>query len=223
MPDLSPGYLGSFPLWRPAGLSRRALPAGTQLWRIDTQAPAIWDWSGFANPRHRFDPQSGGFRVRYASRSFVGTARERYRDSGMFIPADHAAHHLVKLVATRRLSVLDLRTERNLNVLALDDQINTSHHPRVWSSCHNLCDAIRRWWPDLDAIVYRSRTTPASSVNIAFFATAGFATESRALASRPDVLVDLVLRQGFTVDWDISSSRRGSVGPVGIEPTTEGL
>ena len=56
---------------------------------------------------------------------------------------------------------------------------------------------------DLDAIVYRSRTTPEASANFAFFAHAGFAIESWAIADRTDILTDLVLRQGFTVSWDI--------------------
>jgi hypothetical protein len=62
----------------------------------------------------------------------VGAFRERYRATGLVIPADHAAHHLVRLVARRHLRVLDLRTERNLDVLRVDDQISTGQHPDVW-------------------------------------------------------------------------------------------
>jgi hypothetical protein len=40
-----------------------------------------------------------------------------------------------------------------------------------------------RWWPDLD----------------------GFAHQSWPLAERIDVQVDLVLRDGFTVGWDIGT------------------
>jgi hypothetical protein len=55
----------------------------------------------------------------------------------------------------------------------------------------------------IDAIVYRSRTTPESSLNYAFFGDDGFDVESWPLAERTDVLTDLVLHHGFTVNWDI--------------------
>jgi hypothetical protein len=63
-------------------------------------------------------------------------------------------------VSARNLRVLDLRTEKNLDVLRVDDQISTGQHADVWATCHRLVDAARRWWIDIDAIVYRSRTTP---------------------------------------------------------------
>ena len=55
-------------------------------------------------------------------------------------------------------------------------------------------------------IVYRSRTTPSSSVNYAFFGADGFTHQAWPLSERTDVLIDLVLREGFTVDWDIGTA-----------------
>ena len=101
MPDLPPGYVTAFPADRPVGLRRRQIAAGTDLWRIEATHPADWAWTGFPVPRYRFDPASGAFRVRYAGGSPAGAARERYRDSGLYIPDDHATHHLVRLVAAR--------------------------------------------------------------------------------------------------------------------------
>ena len=89
-------------------------------------------------------------------------------------------------------------------MLNLDDQISTGLHPAVWDTCHRLADAARLWWDDLDAIVYRSRTAPETSVNVAFFAADAFRAESCALVDRPDIMADLVLRYGFTVNWDIA-------------------
>ena len=97
-----------------------------------------------------------------------------------------------------------LRAQQNLDVLNLDDQISTGLHPAVWDTCHRLADAARLWWDDLDAIVYRSRTTPETSVNVAFFAADAFRAESWALVDRPDIMADLVLRYGFTVNWHIA-------------------
>ena len=145
--------------------------------------PDAWTWDGFPLPRHRFHPASGRFRVRYAGASVVGAARERYHGSGFHIPADHTTQHVVRLVADRHLRVLDLRSEQNLDVLEVDDQISTGQHRDVWDTCHRLADAVARWWDDLDAVVYRSRTTPATSVNIAFFTSEPFTIVSWLLAS----------------------------------------
>jgi hypothetical protein len=99
--------------------------------------------------------------------------------------------------------VLDLRTEKNLDALQVDDQISTGQHPGVWTTCQRLADAARRWWTDIDAILYRSRTTPESSLNWAFFGADGFDIESWPLGERIDVLTALVLHEGFTVNWEI--------------------
>jgi RES domain len=176
------------------------------MWRVEATHPLEWTWGGFAEPRFRFDPASGKFRTRYAATRLVGAFRERYRGTGLVVPADHAGQYLIRLVTTRSLRVLDLRTERNLDALDVDDQINTGQHEAVWGSCHHLADAARAWWSDLDAIVYRSRTTPSSSANYAFFGADGFSHQAWPLAERTDVLIDLLLREGFTVDWDIGTA-----------------
>ena len=206
MPELPAGYLAPLPEDRPAGLRRRAVAAGTEIWRVDATPPADWGWDGLPEPRYRFDPTSGTFRTRYAAVTLLGAFRERYGPTGLVIPADHETHHLVRLVAARNLRVLDLRTEKNLDALNLDDQISTGQHPDVWDTCHRLADAVKRWWTDVDAIVYRSRTTPETSANFAFFADDGFDVESWALADRTDVLTDLVLHNGFTIGWDIGGA-----------------
>jgi hypothetical protein len=47
--------------------------------------------------------------------------------------------------------------------------------------------------------VYRSRTTPQTSANFAFFANDAFDMQSWPLADRTDTLTDLVLHNGFTI------------------------
>lgn len=205
MPDLPAGYLDPLPALRPVGLRRRRIPSGTERWRIDASEPGGWSWAGFADPRQRFDPASGAFRVRYAGHSLQGAARERYRDTGLFVPADHAAHYVVRITAVRDLRVLDVRTEANLDVLRIDDRISTGQHPEVWDTCQRLADAVRDWWDDLDGIVYRSRTTPATSSNLAFFSSEPLGFAAWTLADRPDVLSDLALHDGFTVAWDLAA------------------
>jgi hypothetical protein len=115
-----------------------------------------------------------------------------------------ATHYLVRLVARRHLRFLDLRTEANLDSLGVDDQISTGQHPEVWDTCHRLARAVRRWWIDLDGLVYRPRTTPESSAHYAFFSLDIFAVESWPLADRDSILTELVLHQGFIISRDIS-------------------
>jgi hypothetical protein len=203
VPDLLPGYLRPLPDDRPVGLRSRSIQAGIELWRIDATHPAEWTWDGFPTPRYRFDPESGAFRTRYACTTVVGAFRERYRASGRVIPADHANQHLIRLVAVRRLRVLDLRTEANLDALDVDDQISTGQVDEIWATCHRLADSARKWWKQLDAIVYGSRTAPESSANFAFFGTDAFAIETWSVARRADILTELVLRHRFRVRWDI--------------------
>jgi hypothetical protein len=206
VPELPAGYRPPLPGVRPAGLRRRRLNAGTGLRRVEADAATEWARAGFTDPRFRFDPASGAFRTRYAATTPAGAFRERYRATGLVIPADHAGHHLVRLVAAAHLRVLDLRTQANLDALDVDDQISTGQHADVRATCHRLADAARRWWPDLDGIMYRSRTTPEESVNVAFFGTCGLTARSWPLTGRDDVLVDLVLRHDFTLGWDIGSA-----------------
>jgi hypothetical protein len=203
VPELPAGYLTPLPDARPVGLRRRRIASGTELWRIDGSHPEDWTWDGFRQPLYRFDPASGAFRTRYAGTRLSRAFRERYRPAGLVIPADHAAHYLIRITLARSQRVLDLRTQRNLDVLDIDDQISTGQRPIVWDTCHQLADAVKRWWTDTDAIVYRSRTTPKASANVAFFTDDAFITESWPLAERTDIVLGLVLRHGFTVDWDI--------------------
>jgi hypothetical protein len=204
VPDLLPGYHRPLPAARPAGLRSRTVKPGTTMWRIEAAAPKDWDWHGFPQPRYRFDPPSGAFRTRYAGADIVGAFRERYRATGLVIPTDHADHYLIEMVTRRPMRVLDLRTERNLDALDVDDQISTGQHDAVWDTCQRLADASRQWWPDLAAILYRSRTTPQQSTNYAFFAHHHFRTRTWPLAERTDVLTELVLRHGFTVSWPLN-------------------
>jgi hypothetical protein len=192
----------TFPDQRPTGLRRRRVAAGTRFWRFDDTQPSGWTWTDFPVPRHRFDPASGRFRTRYANDTVPGAARERYDSTGRYIPSDHAGHFIVALTTVRSSSVLDLRTEANLDVLGLDDRISTSHDDDIGVAAHELADAVRRWWGDLDGLLYRPRTTPTSSVNLAFFSTDGLALDTRPLARAGDELDDLVLRHHFTIGFD---------------------
>ena len=67
--------------------------------------------------------------------------------------------HLVEL--TGAIRVLDLRRDRTLDALGLDDQINTGRAPGAWAACQQLTDLVQEWFGErCDGIVYRPRTTP---------------------------------------------------------------
>ncbi len=187
---------------RPRGLRRRSLAPGSVFWRFDSQPPGGWSWAGFPTPRNRFDPDNGRFRLRYAAVTAVGAARERYLTSGRYIPADHADHCLVRLELIRPGRVLDVRTEANLDALGVDDRISTGREVEVLHACHQLSVAAREWWPDLDGLIYRSRTTPETSANLAFFSLDAMAATGRPLRTCVGELDQLVLLHEFTVGFD---------------------
>jgi hypothetical protein len=150
-------------------------------------------------PRHRFDSAAGLHRVRYAATTAHGAARERYRDTGMLVPSDHAEHHIAAL--SGELTVLDLRREAVLDALTLDDRISTAREPTVWESAQELTDRAARWWgPDVHALVYRPRTTPETSANVALYRHASLDCTSAPFHACTDLLDELRLR-GFTIDW----------------------
>lgn len=188
----------AYPAARPTGLRLVSLPG--PFFRIDTQPVAAWSWAPFPEPRYRFDSAAGAYRVRYAARSDEGAARERYRDSGSFIPPDHAGHHLVTLDGRAR--VLDLRNENVLDTLHLDEQISSSRIDPWFGAAHRLTDAVRAWWGDrIEGIAYRSRTTPTTSMNLAFFEHASLSGASVPLAQCGEFLDRLILRRGFAIGF----------------------
>jgi hypothetical protein len=100
------------------------------------------------------------------------------------------------------LRVLDLRSESTLDALGLDDRVSTGHEQPVWDAAQQLTDRVLGWWGDaVHGLLYRSRTTPGSSANIAFFARAPLRGRSRTVASSTNLLNELITAHGFTVDF----------------------
>lgn len=194
-----PSRRALIPTRRPLGLRLRTL-AGP-LYRIEADPFSAWDWTPHPQPRFRFDSASGAHRVRYAATTPHGAARERYRDTGSYIPPDHAGHYLVTLHPTGPLRVLDLRQEPILDALGLDDRISTSHEPDVIADAQQLSDLVDGWWgPSIHGIVYRSRTTPTTSLNVALLPQAPLRGRSQALHRARRFLDILTVRHDFTID-----------------------
>ncbi len=167
--------------------------------RLDTADPRDWDWDPFPTARYRFDSASGKHRVRYAAWSARGAMRERFDHVRRWVTAAELDLHLVEL--TGRVRVLDVRTEATLDALGFDDQVSTSRSPQVWGTCQLLTDRVVDWFGDrVDGLVYRSRTTPQRSANLAFFGSAALQARSLGrLRDHEDLLVACIASDGFTV------------------------
>ena len=192
----------SWPGARPVGL--RLTVRRHPWYRLDAEPPSAWRWTAFPDPRYRFDSASGAFRIRYAGDAQRGAMRERFDDECRIVSRHSLRLNLVELTGVVR--VLDLRRDRNLDVLDLDDQINTSRAPAVWGACQLLADSVHGWYGSrCDGIVYRSRTTPQTSANFAFFSHAPLAARTLGrLGYQTSLLAACVLSDGFAVDgWDL--------------------
>lgn len=181
----------------PRGL--RLVTTRATWYRLDRDPPDRWSWEPHTGPRSRFDPASGAVRVRYAGDEPRVAMRERFDRERRVVPAAAMASHVVELSGTAH--VLDLRRDRVLDALGLDDQISTSRAPEVWNACQRLTDLVVGWFGErCHGIVYRSRTTPQRSANLAFFAWAPFtATDLGSLRDQRALLHTCMLYEGFSV------------------------
>jgi hypothetical protein len=197
-PDPTLDYVRRLPEARPPGL--RLVTRRRAWYRLDKQPPQAWRWRGFAHPQHRFDPASGAFRVRYAADSLRAAMRERFDAEGRVVSAAHLDLRVVQLVGA--VTVLDLRQERVLDALGLDDQVSTSRAPGVWSACHVLSDRLHGWFGDrLHGVVYRSRTTPQRAANLAFVQRAPLARRDLGPLRRHELLLAAcVTSEGFLIE-----------------------
>lgn len=195
--DPTAAYADRVPVRRPPGL--RLTTLRHEWYRVDTEPASTWSWRPFAAPRNRFDSAAGTTRVRYAGDALRGAMRERFDASGRRVRAADLDLRLVEL--SGEIRVLDLRQDRTLDALGLDDQISTSRAPGVWGACHLLGDRVRDWFGErCDGLVYRSRTTPQRSANLAFFAHAQLAARDLGrLGDRDDLLAACVLSDGFAI------------------------
>jgi hypothetical protein len=168
-------------------------------YRIDAAEPRAWSWQPYATPRSRFDSPTGRFRVRYAGQEARAAMRERFDEQRRRLRPVDLDLVLVELTGTIR--VVDLRRDSTLDALALDDQISTSRAPDVWSACQQLIDRLHDWFGDrCGGVVYRSRTTPEHSANLAFFRAAPLTARSLGtLRDQPTLIDSCILTDGFDV------------------------
>lgn len=181
----------------PRGLRLSSISA--TWWRLDRDPPDRWGWSPYAAPLQRFDSATGAFRTRYAARSARGALREAFDWSGRVLADADLDRRLVQLEGTLR--VLDLRREAVLDALGLDDRISTARDLATWQRCHELIDEAAGHYGDrCHGLLYRSRTTPQTSANLAFLAHAPLrARDLGPLRAQRAVLDAAIIGDGFTV------------------------
>lgn len=104
-----------------------------------------------------------------------------------------------------RLRVLDLRNEHTLDALRVDDEINVGRDLRVLQTTQLLADRLVEWYGNsLHGVLYRSRTTPSASPNLAFFEVAPTRlVDHGQLRLRTAALARLVLRDRFAVEFPL--------------------
>jgi hypothetical protein len=153
----------------------------------------------------RFDPLSGRFRLRYAANLAAVAARERF--AARTITEADGDLFLVRLTSSG--SVVSLTRQSNLDVLGLDDRINTGRldpagrddPDPLLETCGALSDAVFDWWDgEPPPIEYRSRTMGSVGRNIAFGQWSDLPAQAVGrLRDATALLVHLVLHAGFTV------------------------
>jgi len=182
---------------RPKGLR---LSTTRHAWyRIDWQSPSRWNWTPHPIPLSRFDSAAGARRLRYAGDASRVAMRERFDTAPRKIRPADLDLHLIEL--TGSVEVLDLRRNQTLDALGLDDQINTGRAAGVWSACQQLSDRVHDWFGTrCHGVVYRSRTTPQSSANLAFFAHAPLTPRDLGtLREQEALLASAVVSDGFSI------------------------
>lgn len=181
----------------------RLTPAVGPWWRIDAAEPTDWAWEPFPLARHRFDPPSGRFRVRYAASTPAAAIRERF--PGRALAEANGTLRLVRLDGSP--SALHLTRRPVLDLLGLDDRVSTGRldEPGVpgdvlLATAQQLSDAVYDWWDARPPpLVYRTRSTP-SARSIAFTRSVAWDnTWSVRLRDALGLLVQIVTGHGFTV------------------------
>ena len=196
-----------FPSEKPSGL--RTSPAGPVWWRIDHTHPSGWDWEGFGTARHRFDPPSGRFRVRYASNSPQAAACERFSPHRI-ITRSNRQLWLVRLADPAR-TALHLTHQQNLTALGIDDRISTgrlhgqpAHGDSLLRTSQELSAAVHVWWDgNPPPLVYRTRSIPQQR-SMAFTERLGWRrVDAMPLRDATRLLADLIRHHQFTIpdDW----------------------
>lgn len=125
--------------------------------------------------------------------------RERFDEQRRRLTPADLDLNVVELTGAVR--VLDLRRDQTLDALGLDDQVSTSRAPDVWNACQHLIDRVHDWFGDrCEGVVYRSRTTPEHSANLAFFKAAPLTARNLGtLREQPTLIDSCIMTDGFDV------------------------
>jgi len=135
------------------------------LWRIQS-TPKLAP-RRYPAPRFRFDAPEGEFAAIYACADPLATFAETYRDRGRRLGPEDGDRHLLRLVPTRPLPVIDLRDERLRVALGVDERVSVGDD---YTACQAWSGALFTGLPDAAGIAYRSRLSDARGTNVVLFA-----------------------------------------------------
>lgn len=135
------------------------------LYRI--QDAAALAYRTYPSAKYRFDAPAGQYPILYANDSEFGVFAEVYVDRGRRLGPEDAGRHLVKLVPTSPLPLVDLLSDGTLRDLELDERISTGDD---YERCQQWALKIYEEWPEVLGISYGARCAGRRTANVALFA-----------------------------------------------------
>lgn len=135
------------------------------LYRI--QNAAALDYRTYPSARYRFDAPAGQYPILYTNDSQVGVFAEVYTDRGRRLGSEDADRHLVKLVPTSPLPLVDLLSDGTLKDFELDERVSTGDD---YERCQQWALKIHEECPGAMGIRYGARCAGRRTSNVALFA-----------------------------------------------------
>jgi len=134
------------------------------LYRIQDAAALVY--RTYPSARYRFDAPTGQYPILYTNDSEVGVFAEVYTDRGRRLGPEDADRHLVKLVPTSPLPLVDLLSDEILRDFRLDERVSSGDD---YERCQQWALKIHEEWPEAMGIRYGARCAGRQTSNVALF------------------------------------------------------
>jgi hypothetical protein len=172
------------------------------MWRIHWEEPhEILTRPPSNPPRYRFDDPRSEFAVTYGNLEEVGAFLEVYGDMQR-IDAGQRDRWRTLIESGRELLLIDLDEAKTQKAFGLDARVAAS---RQYATTQRWSRAFHDWYPDVDAIRYRSRQESATLNACLFLDRCGdaftVAASDRLGDTNRRALLSLVVPYRIVVDW----------------------
>lgn len=172
------------------------------MWRIHWEEPnEILTRKPTDPPRYRFDDPQSEFPVTYGNAEELGAILEVYGDTQR-IDAAQRDRWLTMIESGRELLLIDLDDARTQKAFGLDARIAAS---RQYATTQRWSRAFHDWYPEVDAIRYRSRQESATLNACVFLDRCGdvfrIVGSERLGDMNRRALLSLVVPYRIVIDW----------------------